>query len=74
MDFIVMDDVQKVGPLKRDHICPYCGERTVLKLGPLWSDNEDKNNGNEFILYFCKNKKCRMRDKLFNIPKSIYDK
>ena len=72
-----MDDMQKVGLLKTGNICPYCGERTVLKLGSTWEDISNARAmqvTGEFIGCYCKNKKCSMFDKCFHIPKSVYDK
>lgn len=77
MDFIIMDDLQKVGPLKNRNVCPYCGERTAIKLESVCikvGNVHNKQETKEFVGCFCKNMKCNMYDKQFHIPKDIYDK
>jgi hypothetical protein len=59
MKFNVIADSEKVKPLVRENICPYCGEKTAIELGHAggqFGPYIEKNG--DLIFYHCNNHNC----------------
>jgi hypothetical protein len=69
-EHIVVDDPDKIIPLKNYNICPFCMEQTAYPTGSVHACIV-KNLSKEFECYHCSNYNCTTNQ--YYILKSLYD-